>query len=267
MDIRTQHAERDRSLTEPSGDEDGKERSRSARMSAAASQPWSRAGAWWARRLKSGPGRLPGGRLTVVLLVCAVLVPLVGRFVLQPVEIPSGSMEPGLWPGDRVLVNRVAYRFGASPQRGDVVVFDGTGYFGEGDYIKRVVGVGGDHVVCCDSQGRIEVNGAPVSENRYLYPGDTASRAAFDVSVPQGRLFLLGDHRATSRDSRDLLGAPGGGMLPVDAVIGKAEWVAWPAGRWHTVAQGGTHGRGGVARPGGAVRAGRTAAPSGGSRG
>lgn len=262
MDIKTPHAERDRSLTGPSGNEGEGGRSRSARVSTGI--PRARPGlrARGTGLPASGLARLPGGRLTAALLLCVVLVSLVGRFVLQPFDIPSGSMEPGLRPGDRVLVNKVAYRFGAKPERGDVVVFDGTGYFGGGDYIKRVVGVGGDHVVCCDSQGRIEVNGDPVSEKRYLYPGDAASRTPFDVSVPQGRLFLLGDHRGTSRDSRDLLGAPAGGMLPVDAVIGKAVWVAWPAGRWRTVGQGsGTRQDGGA--PAGAV----AAAPAGGAHG
>ena len=83
---------------------------------------------------------LPGGRITLVVLVCLVFLLLFSRFVLQPFEIPSRSMERGLRIGDRVLVNRLAYRFGAEPQRGDVIVFDGTGYFGHADYVKRVVG-------------------------------------------------------------------------------------------------------------------------------
>jgi signal peptidase I len=178
----------------------------------------------------------PAWRPAAALLLCVVLVLLLGQFVLGPYVIPSGSMEPALRPGDRVLVNKVAYRFGRRPHRGDVVVFDGTGYFGGGDYVKRVVGVGGDHVVCCDSQGRIEVNGDPVTERAYLYPGDAPSEVPFDIRVPRGRLFLLGDHRSVSRDSRDLLGADGGGMVPVGNVRGKVEWVAWPPGRWSSVA-------------------------------
>ena len=173
--------------------------------------------------------------MTAVLLLCLVLVWTVSRFVLQPYEIPSGSMEPGLRPGDRVLVNKVAYRFGARPQRGDVVVFDGTGYFGGAEFVKRVVGVGGDRVVCCDTRGRIEVNGVPRVEDGYLHPGDAPSQVKFDVSVPENTLFLLGDHRSVSRDSRDLLGAPGGGMVPVDHVIGRVDWIAWPVGRWSGV--------------------------------
>jgi signal peptidase I len=137
-------------------------------------------------------------------------------------------MEPGLRIGDRVLVNKLAYRFGAEPRRGDVVVFDGRGTFGNGDYIKRVVGVGGDRVVCCDREGRIEVNGRPVDESTFLHPGDKPSSVPFDVVVPTGRLFLLGDHRSDSSDSRDHLGSPGGGMVPVGEVIGRAEVVVWP---------------------------------------
>ncbi|MEU0058888.1 signal peptidase I, partial [Streptomyces sp. NPDC006334] len=149
-------------------------------------------------------------------------------FVAQPFQIPSRSMETGLRIGDRVLVNKLAYRFGAEPRRGDVVVFDGTGYFGHADYIKRVVGVGRDHVVCCDKDGRIQVNGRPVDESTFLYPGDSPSTVPFDVVVPEGALFLLGDHRSASSDSRDHLGSPGGGMIPVGEVIGRADWIVWP---------------------------------------
>lgn len=96
---------------------------------------------------------LPGGRVTLTLFACLVFLLLLSTFVVQPFQIPSGSMEEGLRIGDRVLVNKLTYRFGAGPARGDVIVFDGSGYFGDGDYIKRVVGVGGDHVVCCDKRG------------------------------------------------------------------------------------------------------------------
>ncbi|MGW4345570.1 signal peptidase I [Streptomyces sp. NPDC004690] len=177
-------------------------------------------------------GRLPGGRITLAALLCLALLLLLNTFVAQPFQIPSGSMEPGLRIGDRVLVNKLAYRFGAGPRRGDVVVFDGTGYFGDSDYVKRVVGVGGDHVVCCDKEGRIEVNGRPVDESTFLHPGDRPSAVPFDVVVPEGTLFLLGDHRDDSSDSRDHLGSPGGGMVPVGNVVGRADWIAWPPGRW-----------------------------------
>ncbi|MEU1401205.1 signal peptidase I [Streptomyces sp. NPDC005728] len=175
---------------------------------------------------------LPGGRITLTLFVCLVFLLLLNTFVTQPFQIPSGSMEQRLRIGDRVLVNKLAYRFGAQPSRGDVVVFDGTGYFGDADYIKRVVGVGGDHVVCCDKEGRLEVNGRPVDETAFLYPGDTPSTVPFDVVVPAGRLFVLGDHRSDSSDSRDHLGSPGGGMIPVGEVIGRADWIIWPYARF-----------------------------------
>ncbi|MFF5187221.1 signal peptidase I [Streptomyces sp. NPDC000345] len=173
---------------------------------------------------------LPGGRISLTLLICLVSLLFLNAFVVQPFQIPSGSMENGLRIGDRVLVNKFAYRFGAEPRRGDVVVFDGTEYFGNSDYVKRVVGVGGDHVVCCDKEGRIRVNGRSVDESTFLYPGDSPSTVDFDVKVPEGTLFVLGDHRAASSDSRDHLGSPGGGMIPVDRVIGRADWIVWPYG-------------------------------------
>ncbi|MFD6418062.1 signal peptidase I [Streptomyces sp. NPDC060194] len=179
-----------------------------------------------------GPWRRAG--LGGLVLLVALL--LLSTFVAQPFLIPSGSMEPAMRDGDRVLVNKVAYRFGSEPERGDAVVFDGAGSFvPEGtsgaDYVKRVVGVGGDRVVCCDEDGRIAVNGRSLDETQ-LKPGDAPSRVDFDIVVPEDRLFVLGDHRSASRDSRDHLGEPGGGMVPVDRVVGRADWIVWPADRW-----------------------------------
>ncbi|QEV20505.1 signal peptidase I [Streptomyces alboniger] len=237
MDTEAQHPERDRSSpsSEP-GDvphvaeasEEAEERSRSVFMSLVS--------------------RLPGGGLTLTFLLCVGAMLLVSAFVVQPFQIPSGSMEPAFRVGDRVLVNKLAYRFGSEPQRGDAVVFDGSGYFGDADYIKRVVGTGGDRVVCCEGGG-IKVNGEPVDEP-YLYPGDAPSQVPFDVVVPEGSLFLLGDHRSDSRDSRDHLGQPGGGMIPVDEVIGRADWIAWPIGHWTSLERPDSYAR--VPEPGGA---------------
>ncbi|MFK4069203.1 signal peptidase I [Streptomyces sp. NPDC029674] len=238
MDTEAQHTERDRSsspsdsgdvphVAEASGETE--ERSRSVFASFA---EW-----------------LPGGRLTLTFLLCVGVLLLVSTFVMQPFQIPSGSMQPAFRSGDRVLVNKLAYRFGSEPQRGDAVVFDGSGYFGDADYIKRVVGTGGDRVVCCDKRGRIKVNGEPVDEP-YLYPGDAASKVPFDVVVPEDSLFLLGDHRSDSRDSRDHLGQPGGGMIPVGEVIGRADWIAWPVGRWTSLKRPDSYAR--VPAPGGA---------------
>lgn len=173
-------------------------------------------------------------RYALLVVAFAAVIAVVNTFVAQPFEIPSGSMENTLRSGDRVLVNKLAYRFGGVPARGDVVVFDGEGSFvqesGRTDYIKRVIGIGGDRVTCCDRQGRITVNGRPLDET-YLYPGDTPSRVAFDIEVAEGRLWVMGDHRADSRDSRDHLGDPGGGTVPVDKVIGRAEITMWPLSR------------------------------------
>jgi signal peptidase I len=218
MDTEAQQTERDRSsrpsASEEISDTEGQEgRSRFALVS-------------WITQW------LPGGRISVTLLLCLLFLLSLNAFVAQPFQIPSGSMENGLRIGDRVLVNKLAYRFGAEPRRGDVVVFDGTGYFGDADYIKRVVGVGGDHVVCCDKEGRIQVNGRSVDESSFLYPGDSPSSVDFDVVVPDGTLFVLGDHRGESSDSRDHLGSPGGGMIPVTEVIGRADWIVWPAAHW-----------------------------------
>ncbi|MGW6209489.1 signal peptidase I [Streptomyces sp. NPDC055089] len=235
MDTEAEHLERDRSSAPTTGPEEGSRFSRiTNRFSATVS---------WRRTLALGA-------------VCSVGVLLFSTFVVQPFLIPSGSMESTLRIGDRVLVNKLAYRFGSVPQRGDVVVFDGTGSFvqetpsenpvtgllhgaaaslglaepAETDFVKRVVGVGGDRVVCCDRRGRVEVNGRPVNEG-YLFAGDAPSRAPFDIVVPDGTLWMMGDHRSNSRDSRDHLGEPGGGMVPVDKVIGRADWLGWPLGR------------------------------------
>ena len=193
-------------------------------------------------------------RLVVMLLVAGLVVVLVRVFLVQTFVIPSGSMEPALQVGDRVVVSRLDHRLGEI-QRGDVVVFDGDGVFtspapprsplaeagrtlaqalgapaGESDFVKRVIGVGGDHVVCCDDQGRVTVNGRPLDE-LYVYPGDDPSEVPFDETVPGGHLWVMGDHRSSSADSREHLGDPGGGMVPVDRVVGRVIAVWWPWSR------------------------------------
>ncbi|MFE9255924.1 signal peptidase I [Streptomyces sp. NPDC006879] len=206
------------------------------------------------RFLRSGG---PWRRAGLLGAACAVFLLLLSSFVLQPFLIPSRSMEPTLQVGDRVLVSKLAYRFGRQPSRGDVIVFDGRGSFvqedlssdplatlvrgaasalglaepAETDFVKRVVGVGGDRVVCCDRSGRLTVNGVAVKET-YLHPGDAPSKVPFAVVVPQSKLFVLGDHRSASSDSRDHLGSPGGGMVPLERVIGRVNWIGWPPARW-----------------------------------
>ncbi|MFF2955578.1 signal peptidase I [Kitasatospora sp. NPDC057965] len=209
--------------------------------------------------------------------ICLLVLLLVNAFVARPFSVPSGSMENTLRPGDRLIVNQLSYAFGGHPQRGDVVVFDGTGSFlrkplerdgvwtslrsfgrdvglvpaGDSVYVKRVIGVGGDRVTSAGPGRPLTVNGVPVDESGYLYPGDEPSAVAFDVVVPSGKLFVLGDHRSASRDSRDHLGDPGGGFVPESKVIGRAAWVVYPVGHWDSVdrpaafaATGGTGGHG-----------------------
>ncbi|MGA0979201.1 MAG: signal peptidase I [Candidatus Nanopelagicales bacterium] len=203
--------------------------------------------------------RIPAWLEFPLLIVGAFLVAFVVKtFLVQAFYIPSGSMEDTLQVGDRVLVNKVVYHL-RPVERGDVIVFDGTGSFISGDivepertpveslgrlvgeivglapprdtdFIKRVIGVGGDRVVCCDVDGRITVNGVPLDERPYLYRNNPPSKQSFDVLVPEGTLWVMGDHRSASADSRAHMGDPGGGFVPVDKVIGRAFAVVWPFG-------------------------------------
>ena len=158
-----------------------------------------------------------------------VLMLMVRGFLVQSYFIPSQSMELTLEPNDRLLVNKVDVS--SSLQRGDLVVFDGARAFGnESDYVKRVIGLPGDHVLCCDAAGHLSVNDTSVKEP-YLYPGDQPSDLTFDVTVPAERVWVMGDHRSVSADSRAHLGDPGGGMVRLDDVVGRAAMVYWPPSR------------------------------------
>lgn len=170
------------------------------------------------------------GWLTVAVLA-ALLVVLLRTVVVESFTVPSDSMAPTIHPGDRLLANRLVR--GPSVHRGDIVVFDGSRAFaaaGSADYVKRVVGQPGDHVVCCAPSGQLVVNGVPLTEP-YLQAGDRPSELTFDVTVPAGRIWVMGDHRSDSSDSRAYLGQPGGGMVPLDDVIGQVAVRYWPLGR------------------------------------
>jgi len=177
------------------------------------------------------PHLVVAAAVCVVLLLVAAL--LVRHHVAQPFRVPSASMAPLLEPGDVLLADRSTR---GTAQRGDVVVFDGRGYFapsaGEGDryWVKRVIAVGGDRVECCDAEGRITLDGTALAEP-YLPAGTAPSEIEFDLLVPEGRFFVLGDNRTDSTDSRHLLGAPGGGMIPLDRVVGEADRIVWPLSR------------------------------------
>jgi len=186
------------------------------------------------------------------LAVLAVLV-LVHGLVLETFTVPSGSMQPTLWQGDRILVNKIGAH---QVHRDEVVVFDATDVFthpgavepsglagalrsvgdalgihlGEELYVKRVIGVPGDRVAV-GHDGRLRVNGVMQPEP-YLPKGMSASTAPFTVRVPAGRVFVLGDNRVASDDSRSHLGDPGGGMVPIDDIVGKVVLRYWPIGSW-----------------------------------
>jgi signal peptidase I len=194
----------------------------------------------------------------ILVAIALVLAVLIKTYAIQAFWIPSGSMENTLEINDRVLVNKIVYH--TRPiHRGDIVVFNGDGSWDPGPIptngnvfqqfangfasmfgfghpgdilVKRVIGVPGDHVACCDAQGRITVNGVPLNEGSYLYPGDAPSAQRFNIVVPPGRLWVMGDHRLISDDSRDHMGDPGGGTVPESAVIGRAFVIIWPISRW-----------------------------------
>jgi signal peptidase I len=184
--------------------------------------------------------------------VALVLAVVVKAFLVQAFYIPSASMNDTLVENDRILVQKVSLWTGEA-HRGDVVVFaDPGGWLGPqdtstpgpvvaglekiglypagGHLVKRVIGVGGDQVKCCDSRGRMSVNGVPLDERSYLAAGERPSTIPFDVTVQEGYVWVQGDNRSSSADSRVHLGDPGGGQVPTDDLVGKVFAVVWPLG-------------------------------------
>lgn len=191
----------------------------------------------------------------IVVGLALVISFLVKTFLVQAFYIPSESMEQTLLRGDRVIVNKL----GANKvNRGDIVVFTDPGtwlgrgganqdsggvlnkvltFIGvlpedEGDHlIKRVIGVGGDKIVCCDEAGRVTVNGLALNET-YLAPGSVPHTIEFETTVPEGYFWVMGDNRSYSGDSRMHMGDPGGGAISQDNVVGIAFLRVWPFDRW-----------------------------------
>ena len=200
-------------------------------------------------------GRRKGSwrQLMMVVVAAIILMLLTKAFVVQVYRIPSSSMEDTLLTGDRVLVNKLVYHV-RGIARGDIVVFSGQDSWGpdaappssnpvvrvfddvlsglglhsdQTYYIKRVIGLPGDHVACC-TDGKVTVNGAPLTEDQYLFPGNPPSTFKFSVVVPGGHLWVMGDHRSDSDDSRYHSGDPGGGAIPENQVVGRAFLIIWP---------------------------------------
>ena len=190
----------------------------------------------------------------LIIVIALGLSALVRAFIVQAFYVPSASMEQTLLVNDRIIASRITTEL-SGVSRGEIVVFkDPSSWLPEPpppspgiggwiqqaltfvgvlpsdsgkDLVKRVIGVGGDRVACCDSQGRIVVNGVPLDEGYIIGPTD---QVLFDVEVPRDAIFVLGDNRGNSRDSRFHLDE-NSGSVPVDNVVGRVVLVMWPPDR------------------------------------
>lgn len=199
-------------------------------------------------------------RETAIIVVSALILSwIIKTFLVQAFYIPSGSMEDTLLKNDRILVSKMVPTV-FDINRGDIVVFKDPAHWLESTsteedsgaqaairkgltfigilpqdagshLVKRVIGLPGDTVECCDAEGRMLINGVPIDETQYLKEGEEPSLVEFEVVVPDGSLWVQGDNRSGSADSRAHMGAPGGGFVPVDNVVGTAFVKVWPFDR------------------------------------
>jgi signal peptidase I len=196
-----------------------------------------------------------GAREIVLIVVIALVASaLLRAFVVQAFYVPTGSMLPEIQLHDKILVSRIG-----GIHRGEVVVFEDPGGWippsektgppgpiqsalefvgvlpqsSDDHLVKRVIGLPGDHVVCCSNQGRLKINGAAIDESSYVFQGDKpADNLSFNVIVPAGHIFVLGDHRYQSGDSSRKLPSQGA-FVPEDLVTGRAMAVIWPLHHAH----------------------------------
>jgi signal peptidase I len=208
----------------------------------------------------------------VLLALAIVLAVVVKTFFVQAFYIPSGSMKPGLVINDRIMVQKVSYWGDDGPDRGEIVVFEDPGGWLDdaqagptnnltkllakiglfptgGHLVKRVIGVGGDTIECCDADGRLEINGVAIDEDDFIAPQNecdgpmpSGCRNDWVAEVPEGELFVMGDNRAASADSSARLCEetqrrcdPEAAFVPVDLVVGKVFALVWPLGHFRFI--------------------------------
>ena len=183
----------------------------------------------WRRNDPDARARAAAFEWVVVVVVAFAVAFLIKTFALQTFEIPSESMRPTLEINDRVVVNKLAYAIGSGVERGDVIVFDRpmearTDDPNEPDeLIKRVIGVPGDTVEA--HRGLIYVNSKPIRESAYLGPTVLSHSFPSPINVPKGTVFVMGDNRDHSFDSRFF------GPIPASTIVGRAMYIVWPFGR------------------------------------
>ena len=259
---RDDHPADDSGRPEPSADGAASRSSLSTRISDSAARRRDRK-----EKAKASKKQLPIWQETILLLAIALVLAIVIKaFFVQAFYIPSQSMEPGLVKNDRILVQKVSYWGDKGPERGDVIVFKDPGewlgpedtqgptslvarglakiglYPTGGHLVKRVIGVAGDTVTCCDKKGRLSINGHVMNESEYVKQDGTRCAAPMidcklDVGpIPEGYLLVMGDNRGNSADSTAHMCAdpvaeecpPTRGLVRVDDVVGKVFMLVWP---------------------------------------